>query len=157
MKDYKNLLLKYRELFCEYFKPTEQHMSPMKFGIECMVGWYDLIDNLCSDIMKICKEENLNIPIVSQVKEKFGGLRFYIDLPDDKDYSNIYDRIVEAERASYAICELCGSTENIGMTTGWIQVICKKCYDDSDQTSQIKNRLWKSKIEWEEFSKRFKA
>lgn len=158
MKDYGNLLLKYRELFCEYFKPAEQSFrSPMRFGIECGIGWYDLIDKLCADIMSICIEENLNVPIVAQVKEKFGALRFYIDIPDDgQDYTKIHYRIVEAERASFNICEICGSTENIGITTGWIQVICKKCYDEAVKDSPLINRQWVPKAEYMEFVKRFR-
>lgn len=60
---------------------------------------------------------------VDQVKEKFGGLRFYYSGGDDI----IHGMVWLAESMSYDICEICGSTENIGKTKGWIKVICEDC------------------------------
>lgn len=64
--------------------------------------------------------------IAAQVKEKFGGLRFYINGGTNEQY----DTISFAESLSYNICENCGSTKNV--TTegkGWIKSLCKKCKD----------------------------
>jgi hypothetical protein len=52
--------------------------SLMSFGFEVNDGWYDLIYELCNDLENIGKEEKIDI-LVLQVKEKFGGLRFYIN------------------------------------------------------------------------------
>jgi len=77
---------------------------------------------------KSLKEENIPAPIVQldQVKEKFGGLRFYIT--GGNEY--IDGMIRFAEEMSYKTCELCGSTEKIGYTRGWIITVCKKCFDE---------------------------
>lgn len=60
---------------------------------------------------------------VDQVKEKFGGLRFYYTGGDDV----IHGMVWLAESMSYNTCEICGSTKNIGRTKGWIKVICEDC------------------------------
>lgn len=59
-----------------------------------------------------------------QVKEKYGGLRFYISGGDDI----IHGMIDLAEKMSYQICEKCGSRENVKQTKGgWISTLCSKC------------------------------
>jgi hypothetical protein len=56
----------------------------------------------------------------SQVKEKFGTLRFYVDAAD----SEIYAMINVAESMSARTCEVCGSpgTQN---DYGWISTLCE--------------------------------
>lgn len=102
--------------------PTIFPQSDQFCEIECDDGWYDLIYNLCEDIMTYQDTEN---PVVAtQIKEKFGGLRFYIYGGNDA----IDDLITIAGDASYNICERCGSTDDIHQTnTGWIKTICSEC------------------------------
>ena len=68
--------------------------------------------------------------VASQVKEKFGGLRFYVEGASDKQYAVIS----WAESLSYGICENCGSTKDIGQTQHWITTICKDCYTKNPDT-----------------------
>ena len=74
---------------------------------------------------------------VTQVKEKFGGLRFYYD-----GGNNYIDGMVSfAEAMSYKTCEFCGTTHNVGQTNkGWIFTICKECID----TEKVNATGWKS-------------
>lgn len=72
-----------------------------------------------------------------QMKEKFGGLRFYVANSDD----NIEGMIKMATYICSNTCESCGTEEDLGVTMGWISVRCKKCAD-------IVNRKWLSKEEW---------
>lgn len=91
----------------------------MCFGFECGDGWYTIIDELSS---KITKEDPSAMAV--QVKEKFGGLRFYMGAYTDK----VYDYTGEAEKLSYKTCEKCGSTENVAQTKGgWIKTLCVSC------------------------------
>ena len=62
---------------------------------------------------------------IDQIKEKYGGLRFYYSGGD------IYiDGLTSlAESLSYKICEDCGSTKDIGYTKGWIATMCQDCYE----------------------------
>lgn len=66
------------------------------------------------------EEEALKVPVVSQVKEKFGGLRFYVNAATDKHYSYI----IFAESMSYRTCEVCGAPGK-RYTDGWHQVLCE--------------------------------
>lgn len=111
------LYVKYPNLFKQRIFPPIQ--SSMYWGICCGDGWYDLLDKLCKYINK-----NDNTIEIVQVKEKFGGLRVYVNHAKNETL----DKLEEFERLSYKICEECGSTENVKQTTfGWTQTLCKKC------------------------------
>jgi hypothetical protein len=70
---------------------------------------------------------------IDQIKEKFGGLRFYYS-GGDKEISGM-TRL--AESLSYKICEYCGTTFNVGMTKGWICVICKDCHEKNERANDL--------------------
>lgn len=53
--------------------------------------------------LRLEAEEIDNLPIVTQVKKKFGGLRFYVHQETDQ----VYRMVSEAEAKSYHICEVC--------------------------------------------------
>jgi hypothetical protein len=61
---------------------------------------------------------------VVQVKEKFGGLRYYL-----RGYRNdaINLMIEQAESLSYEICEQCGSMKGQLMSNGCYFVACPAC------------------------------
>lgn len=73
----------------------------------------------------IMDEEESKIPVVVQVKEKYGGLRFYVQSATDEQYAYIQF----AESISYKTCEVCG---NRGKRTrdGWITTRCEEHRDD---------------------------
>lgn len=106
----------------------QRNLSPqetcMCWGIETGDGWFELIYNLSKDISNISK----NIEAV-QVKEKFGGLRFYWSGKNltNEQTNKIDEQVNEAEEKSYKICEKCGSTDNVTQTDGWIVSLCPKC------------------------------
>lgn len=50
--------------------------SCMGWGIECGDGWFILLFDLMDNLDTIAKQKGVRI-IASQIKEKFGGLRFY--------------------------------------------------------------------------------
>ncbi len=62
---------------------------------------------------------------IDQVKEKFGGLRLYVE----HDTPYIAGVVAFAEEMSYKICEHCGTT--VGVTQnqkGWIKSLCATCH-----------------------------
>jgi hypothetical protein len=81
------------------------------------------------------KEEYETIPqvIATQVKEKFGGLRFYYNGGDEK----IDGMVWLAEHMSYQICEECGTTENLGQTKGWIKTLCGDCAKNTNNSKRV--------------------
>jgi hypothetical protein len=96
--------------------------TAMCWGFECGDGWYPLINLLCSEIQwhidKNAKEGTTQF-VASQVKEKFGGLRFYGDGGD----KTIHNFIWFAESMSTITCETCGAPGK-RRGRGWIYTAC---------------------------------
>ncbi len=67
-----------------------------------------------------------NFKIV-QIKEKFGGLRFYVEGLDWKLHKDIYGWIHFAEMMAGELCEGCGTNQGLGVTSGWMRTICEPC------------------------------
>ena len=92
------------------------------------MGWFDLIWKLCEDLegmykhLVIIPEEPFQ---VLQVKEKFGGLRFYVGGCCSDE---MFKRILKAEHDSFSICENCGK-EGCLRTEGWAKTLCSECAD----------------------------
>lgn len=81
-------------------------------------GWRPLVTKLVKDIAAI--DEDV---VVDQVKEKFGGLRFYFSGGNEE-----VDRLVDvAESESYEICERCGTKEDVETKGWWILTLCGAC------------------------------
>jgi hypothetical protein len=128
----------------------------MPFWFECGDGWLTIIDELCGSIvhhieqkkksLDIKKEngeaiteeqyEELNLT-VQQVKEKFGGLRFYIYGGDEY----IRGMIAFAESMSYKTCESCGNPGKVG-GKGWITTLCVPCREEKDK----KEAEWRKNV-----------
>lgn len=110
----------------EFFYPEKSiQESLMAFGFECGDGWFSLLWDLCEGIEKELKniKKEIEYPFeVFQVKEKFGGLRFYTNWSTDE----IYKLINEAEDKSYTICEQCGKPGTV-RDGGWITTLCDEC------------------------------
>lgn len=94
-----------------------------------MRRWYSYMSpvNLDEAIKKAVEEKQFRkVPdsvsqvVVSQVKEKFGGLRFYVNGGDRE----VYAMISMAESMSYRTCEVCGSPGKSN-SHGWITTLCE--------------------------------
>jgi hypothetical protein len=87
-----------------------------------MDGWFNLIYDLSEEITKLDPECQ-----AAQVKEKFGGLRFYIGARPKE----IWNLIAKYENESWKICESCGSSENVKRTSGgWVHSFCNNCTEE---------------------------
>ncbi|MDE1833671.1 MAG: hypothetical protein KGH58_04615 [Candidatus Micrarchaeota archaeon] len=94
------------------------------FGIECGPGWYELIDELCGYIQKHLESTPGLRFEPAQIKEKFGGLRFYYDYGDDY----IRQLVNGAEEKSFKVCEGCGKSGRLMKSkTGWLRTLCSMC------------------------------
>lgn len=92
--------------------------SCLAFGLTCSDGWFDLIYQLCKDIQAAGTGKDFN---VLQVKEKFGGLRFYVCGANDE----IHKLIEAAESKSYKLCEVCGAQGQLTQRNHWLQTLCE--------------------------------
>jgi hypothetical protein len=74
--------------------------------------------------------------VASQVKEKFGGLRFYHNGGDDY----IDGMISLAEHLSSRICEVCGKMNEEVVCTGrgWISTRCMDCRNANEMDVHLK-------------------
>lgn len=91
-------------------------------------GWYGLVKELITDLIELGWNKE-----ICQVKEKFGGLRFYINDGSDE----VYNRIMEAEALSYKTCEVCGEIGEIRSNLRWWRTLCDKHYEIELETKKI--------------------
>ena len=129
------LVEKYPKIFKDY--GADVSVSNMCFGMECRSGWGTLIDVLCQKIQHRIDSITIVYPawsddekalqvVASQIKEKFGGLRFYYSGGDD----TIGGMVQMAESLSYKICERCGDGGKTISSNGWYSTRCKRCILD---------------------------
>jgi hypothetical protein len=86
---------------------------------ECDSGWYQLIKDLITDLIELGWNKE-----VCQIKEKFGGLRFYINEASDE----MHARISKAEDLSYQTCEVTGKPGQLRTDIGWYTTLCEEEY-----------------------------
>lgn len=119
----------------------------LHYGIAIGDGWYNIIYALCHQL--VARKRSLEmianmtsrsqsaspsliahdqerhqhecnqLPKIVQVKEKFGGLRFYAD-----GCTEAQDQLISfAETLSAMTCEVCGAPGTL-RTDGWIKCLC---------------------------------
>ncbi len=122
----KELIDKYPKIFVPY------EGNPYDVNWYIPNGWIQLVDDLCGAIQnhvdhwKMWDKDGVHTcPQVTcvQVKEKFGGLRFYTRGGNEKTEG----MIDMAEYMSFRMCINCSTRENIVNTEGWISYKCKSC------------------------------
>lgn len=99
------------------YRGRHSHSEPtlMRRGFECGDGWYTLI----YVVSELLTKHDPGIYAV-QVKEKFGGLRFYHNSRDD------YTLGIEltAGTLSSHVCEICGAPGFLNDNEGWWSTRC---------------------------------
>jgi hypothetical protein len=143
------LCAKYPKIFVN--RNADMQTTAMCWGFECGDGWYQILDSLCGQIQHHIdwshknhawdvdyNEKNPHTPrpvrkiipqvVTSQIKEKFGGLRFYYDGGDDE----ISGMVRMAESWAAHTCEECGAP---GMLRGkgWMYTACDLHTRDGDK------------------------
>ena len=100
-----------------------------KIHPDCSDGWFHLILCLSIILEGEIKKERQRYPdyiegfYASQIKEKYGKLRFYMSsLTKEMD-----DLIDDAEEKSARICEECGSPAKREEVYGWVKTLCSAC------------------------------
>jgi hypothetical protein len=83
-------------------------------------GWRKAFgEQMIEEISQALKGEEL---VITDIKEKFGGLRFYTGGATQE----VHDIISKYERMSYHICILCGQKAT-KISRGWISPYCNAC------------------------------
>jgi hypothetical protein len=149
-KNFEELAIKYPLLF-QKAKIT---------NLEINSGWLNIIDTLCAMISNhaenvqrgLVYEQGKSIrdhdriarmeaeftklvedlPAIAQVKEKFGGLRFYV-YGGTEEHRNF---IRFAEAMSFRTCEQCGAPGET-RSTGWTKTLCDRHHREHDAKEAI--------------------
>ena len=98
--------------------------------LQCGDGWISIIEEAWNSIKFVFP----GIDVI-QIKEKFGGLRFYY-YPHSKEVNKEVDEIIKvAEEKCWKTCENCGSQENV-KTDGksWVRTLCNDCREKINAT-----------------------
>ncbi len=149
-QEFENLAKKYPDLF---HKAETDY-----FGTGA--GWANILDVLCGHIshratqaryrLQYAKEKKQEdqyeqlekdladaieeLPVIMQVKEKFGGLRFYVHNGNEK----IRNYISFAEAMSGCTCEECGAPGE-PRNDGWVKVLCTKHHNERNKKDEVAN------------------
>lgn len=103
---------------------TPCHSALAARGFECRPGWYPLIERLTAQLAEVIAEDRLDRFYVTQVKEKFGGLRVYVQ----NGNARCQALIEEATREAAQTCEGCGRRPvKIRTHGGWLITCCDDC------------------------------
>ena len=116
------------EKFAKQMEEKFPKMFANKYGgFAVGKGWYPILEKLCANIQQHIDWQNKNHEkhpvveqvVIEQIKEKFGGLRFYYQGGDD----NVHGMVRMAEAWASTACEDCGApaTRRGG---GWVRTLC---------------------------------
>ena len=105
-------------------------------GFCCGEGWWPILESLCGHIQhhidwKNKQSEVVAQVIVNQIKEKFGGLRFYYSGGDDE----ISGMVSMAESWASHSCETCGAPGK-SRSGGWIKTLCD--HHEAERQQRVK-------------------
>jgi hypothetical protein len=129
----KIIIDKHPEMFT--LQENENPIYPIKFGMECNDGWFTIIDELTDKIAELDTKKEIKI---FQIKEKFGGLRYYLDSCPEELYAQVNNLIDDAEEKSYITCETCGKP-GIKRGGGWISIRCDECEEKANASRNRTN------------------
>ena len=129
------------EVFSKHMEESYPKMFGKPYGGFCVgKGWWPILESLCANIQshidwqqeqkeKYGRGDGCEQVRVQQVKEKFGGLRFYYTGGDNYVQGMVRMAEVWAARS----CEECGAP---GKTRGggWIRTLCDEHAEEQAQT-----------------------
>ena len=104
-------------------------------------GWHPIIRELEKKLNALDPEYELD-----QVKEKFGGLRYYAHTTKDGIVVDQFQYLIdEAEEQTFHICEMCGEPGECHATTGlstWLKTLCPRHRaEDEERYTAERKRL----------------
>lgn len=102
------------------------------WGVESDAGWNEIISNTLEKIAQVDVKKRWS---VGQIKEKFGGLRLYMDVDQttenvpSEEFDKVREFIREAEDLCDKTCERCGNPNDRGPVSinRWVYAVCEDC------------------------------
>lgn len=130
LTEYLRLLENHQDTYNEAMRLHDETFEPFRdmfkqsFGVSTNPGWYPLVEKLLLDFRALPQEDGL--VRTNQIKEKFGGLRVYVEVSGSDDFKErVRDMIEQAEKEASLTCEFCSNT-GVLRTPGWMRVTCEK-------------------------------
>lgn len=131
MKMYEDVTERYQEILGKF---PLFYGNGVRSGFNPPKGWLGLVEEISAHIEKInlkLKENGIEPFRCAQVKEKFGGLRIYIEnVPEgvpDNIREEVYTLLSEYEKRSLNICEVTGEEgASLCDCNGWIHTLSEK-------------------------------
>ena len=131
------------EVFAKKMEEQYPKMFENKYGgFAVGQGWYPILEALCANIQSHIdwkEKQGAAVPqvVVEQIKEKFGGLRFYYQGGDEQVHGMV--RMAEAWAAN--CCEEC-CAPGIRRSGGWIRTLCD--LHEAEHQERLRNQEMKS-------------
>ena len=134
----------------ETFAKSMENKYPKLFsgkygGFAVGKGWYPILEILCANIQshidwKVKQGVDVAQVEVNQIKEKFGGLRFYYTGGDD----TVHGMVRMAEAWADTACEECSApAETRG--GGWVRTLCD--VHEAERNARIEEQCRKDGLE----------
>lgn len=134
------------ELFAQRMEKSYPKMFSGSYGgFAVGKGWYPILEQLCANIQQHIEfanrhEEVCPQVVVEQIKEKFGGLRFYYEGGDEQ----IHGMVRMAEAWAGIACEDCGSFGK-RRGGGWVRTLCDQ--HEQERNERIEEQARKDGLE----------
>ena len=134
------------EKFAERMEKSYPKMFPGAYGgFAVGKGWYPILERLCANIQQHIEfankhEEVCPQVVVEQIKEKFGGLRFYYEGGDEQ----IHGMVRMAEAWAGVACEECGAFGK-RRGGGWVRTLCD--LHEQERNERIEEQARKDGLE----------
>lgn len=116
----------YQQHLKRFYGFSEEMVQRIVEGTGCGVtigkGWLPMVIELDKQLAELHPDYKID-----QIKEKFGGLRYYVSGVNSEAGQKL---ISDAESKSYEICDKCGEPGELrrGM---WLRTLCDKHYEES--------------------------
>lgn len=93
-------------------------IEPFAKTVSCDDGWLNLLTDLHIELVEIDPKYT-----IYQVKEKFGGLRFYYSPSSPSLDPELRKVVNKYESKSYYVCEKTGNPGSLKRKNGWIKTL----------------------------------
>jgi hypothetical protein len=127
------------EIYPALWEDEAKRYPVERYGLGVGRGWYPIVADLVREIREIDEARGTSSKL-QQIKEKFGGLRFYLQ----EATHDHWEAISQAESKSLETCEECGAP-GLTYNDGWLRILCRE-----DALKRWEDRPeWKAEKPWD--------